>query len=95
VVDVSPSRFEALVAEALDGIPAELASRMDNVAVVVRAHGGDPSLLGLYEGIPLTERIDYGAGAVLPDRGRGRRAGADHRGARGRPPLRHRRRAAA
>src|SRR5690606_24285546 len=51
VVDVSPSRFEALVAEALDGIPAALASRMDNVAVVVRDHGGDPNLFGLYEGI--------------------------------------------
>jgi predicted Zn-dependent protease with MMP-like domain len=68
VLDVPPERFEALVAEALDGIPDDLADRMDNVAVVVRARGGDPHLLGLYEGIPLTERADYGVGAVLPDR---------------------------
>lgn len=53
---------------ALDGIPDELASRMDNVAVVVRERGGDPHLLGLYEGIPLTARADYGIGGPLPDR---------------------------
>jgi predicted Zn-dependent protease with MMP-like domain len=68
VLDVSPARFEELVSEALDDIPDDLAARMDNVAVVVRETGGDPHLLGLYEGIPLTKRIDYGAGAVMPDR---------------------------
>jgi predicted Zn-dependent protease with MMP-like domain len=68
VLDVSAARFEDLVGEALDGIPDELASKMDNVAVVVREKGGDPYLLGLYEGIPLTERGEYGVGAVLPDR---------------------------
>jgi predicted Zn-dependent protease with MMP-like domain len=68
-LDVPPSRFEELVVEALDGIPGELAVHMDNVAVVVQENGGDPHLLGLYEGIPLTERgADYGVGAVLPDR---------------------------
>jgi predicted Zn-dependent protease with MMP-like domain len=68
VLDVPPDRFEELVGEALDDIPDDLAARMDNVAVVVQAQGGDPHLLGLYEGIPLTERADYGVGAVLPDR---------------------------
>jgi predicted Zn-dependent protease with MMP-like domain len=68
VVEVSEERFEELVAEALDGIPAELAARMDNVAVVVADGADRPHLLGLYEGIPLTERRDYGAGMVLPDR---------------------------
>jgi predicted Zn-dependent protease with MMP-like domain len=68
VLDIPPERFEQLVGEALDGIPEGLAARMENVAVVVRDHGGDPHLLGLYEGIPLTERADYGVGAVLPDR---------------------------
>ncbi len=68
VHEISVDRFEDLVAEALDGIPAELGEQMDNVAVVVRDHGGDPHLLGLYEGIPLTNRAEYGIGAVLPDR---------------------------
>jgi predicted Zn-dependent protease with MMP-like domain len=60
-------RFEQLVDEALDEVPDELWARFDNVAVVVEdAHPEEPDLLGLYEGIPLTERWDY-AGA-LPDR---------------------------
>ncbi|MFP3900552.1 MAG: metallopeptidase family protein [Acidimicrobiia bacterium] len=70
MIDVPPQRFEELVAEALDGIPDDLASVMDNVAVLVedgRVHGG---LLGRYEGVPLTERDAwYGTGALtMPDR---------------------------
>jgi predicted Zn-dependent protease with MMP-like domain len=70
VIDVSPDRFEELVAEALDEIPDELASYVDNLAVVVEegtAHGG---LLGRYEGVPLTQRDSwYGTGGlVMPDR---------------------------
>jgi predicted Zn-dependent protease with MMP-like domain len=68
VLDIPPDRFEKLVGESLDGIPPELGAQMNNVAVVVRDHGGDPHLLGLYEGIPLTNRAEYGVGAVLPDR---------------------------
>lgn len=68
VLDVPVERFEELVGDALDGIPPELAGHMDNVAVVVQEHGGDPHLLGLYEGIPLTSRAEYGIGIVLPDR---------------------------
>jgi len=60
-------RFEQLVADALDSIPAELAELMDNVAVFVEDRSSDPHLLGLYQGIPLTERDDYG-GLALPDR---------------------------
>jgi predicted Zn-dependent protease with MMP-like domain len=53
----------------LDLIPAELAKLMDNVAVFVEDEPapGDPELLGLYEGTPLTERGEWYAG-VLPDR---------------------------
>jgi predicted Zn-dependent protease with MMP-like domain len=42
---------------------------MENVAVFVRARSRDPRLLGLYQGIPLTERtpLNYG-GMVMPDR---------------------------
>jgi predicted Zn-dependent protease with MMP-like domain len=57
------------VSEALDLIPPELSKLMDNVAVFVEEESpaDGPELLGLYEGIPLTERGDWYAG-VLPDR---------------------------
>ncbi len=63
--------FEELVGEALDRVPPELTRLMDNVAVFVEdeppADADDPELLGLYEGVPLTERGEWYAGA-LPDR---------------------------
>ncbi len=67
MIDVSPPRFAELVAEALDGIPAQLGAMMENVAVVVDDDSPPGDLFGLYEGTPLTERGDYGAMA-LPDR---------------------------
>ncbi|MGD9525759.1 metallopeptidase family protein [Pseudonocardia sp.] len=61
-------RFEELVADALDTIPPELTAAMDNVVVLVEArHPEEPDLLGLYEGIALTERTSQ-YGGVLPDR---------------------------
>ena len=67
VVDVSRERFEELVGEALDGIPPEFTKAMRNVAVFVEDFPDDPHLLGLYVGVPLTERTTGYAG-VLPDR---------------------------
>jgi predicted Zn-dependent protease with MMP-like domain len=67
VIDVPLKRFEELVAEALDTIPSDLAKVMDNVVVVVVDDPPEPGLLGLYTGIPLTERGDWYSG-VLPDR---------------------------
>ncbi|KAA9376000.1 metallopeptidase family protein [Microbispora cellulosiformans] len=67
MIDVPLRRFEELVAEALDTIPADLAKVMDNVVVVVVDDPPEPGLLGLYTGIPLTERGDWYSG-VLPDR---------------------------
>jgi len=67
VFDVAPERFEELVADALDGIPPELAGYIDNVAVMVADDSRRSDLFGLYEGIPLTDRADYG-GLALPDR---------------------------
>jgi predicted Zn-dependent protease with MMP-like domain len=61
-------RFEELVSDALDAVPAQLAAAMDNVVVLVEdRNDDDPGLLGLYEGIALTERTSDYAGA-LPDR---------------------------
>ena len=50
-------RFERLVGEALDSLPPELGEMMENVAVVVEDAHPDEDLLGLYEGVPLTERV--------------------------------------
>ncbi|SDN29136.1 metallopeptidase family protein [Allokutzneria albata] len=67
-VEMSRVRFDELVEEALDLIPAELAAAMDNVVVLVEERNPDePSLLGLYEGVALTERTST-YGGVLPDR---------------------------
>ncbi len=70
--------FQALVREALDLIPRRFQQRIKNVAVVVedapsaellRSMEIEPpdTLLGLYQGTPLTER-SWGHGNVLPDR---------------------------
>lgn len=59
-------RFEQVVAEALDTLPPELARLMRNVVVQVE-DGDDPDLFGVYEGVPLTERLSDYAGH-LPDR---------------------------
>jgi predicted Zn-dependent protease with MMP-like domain len=68
VVDVSRRRFEELVGDALDEVPEQLTRLMDNVVVLVEeSDPADPGLLGLYEGVALTERgHDYGG--MLPDR---------------------------
>ncbi len=66
---LSPEQFDAEVSRALDTIPAELADRIENCVVLVedRPPADAPELLGLYEGIPLTER-DSGYAGILPDR---------------------------
>ncbi len=68
-VSMSEQRFEQLVDQALDLIPAELASLVQNCVVVIepRAPEPDGDLLGFYDGIPLSERDSLYAG-VLPDR---------------------------
>lgn len=61
-------RFEELVGDALDAIPPELGRLMDNVAVLVREGSPGSTLLGRYDGIPLTERGAGYEGMVVPDR---------------------------
>jgi predicted Zn-dependent protease with MMP-like domain len=68
VLDVPLERFEELVGDALDALPEELGRAFRNVAVLVEdERPGQPNLLGLYEGVPLTERGQWYSG-VLPDR---------------------------
>ena len=59
--------FEGLVTDAVDGIPTELRSAMENVAVVVDDESPPGHLYGLYVGVPLTERGNHYSAAV-PDR---------------------------
>jgi predicted Zn-dependent protease with MMP-like domain len=73
--EMSPDDFEAAVTAALGLIPPKLAAAMDNVAVFVEddyvpGPGEDPDtvLLGLYEGVPLTERDSWWDAGSLPDR---------------------------
>ena len=80
---MSPQRFDELVSDALDLIPPELAAAIDNVVVLVEDRNADePDLLGLYEGIALTERDSWYAGLAarhdhhLP-RGAARHAATD------------------
>ena len=107
MVEVTPERFEQLVEAAINVIPDELARLIDNVAILIEdeAPADDPRLLGLYEGVPLTERDSWYI-AAMPDRIRIFRLPilrmcqtqaevvreVYHGGPRDRPPLRHRRR---
>ena len=70
MIEMSREEFEEAVADGLDLVPTELTDLMDNVVVLVEdeppPEAGEPNLLGLYEGVPLTERGDTYFG-VLPD----------------------------
>jgi predicted Zn-dependent protease with MMP-like domain len=69
VLQIGEAEFEELVAEALDLLPDDLAAELNNVVVVIEdaPPPGDEHLLGVYDGIPLTERDRWYSG-VLPDR---------------------------
>jgi predicted Zn-dependent protease with MMP-like domain len=57
VIEVSDDDFEELVDRGLRMIPRQLLDALDNVAIVVEDHNEeDPSILGLYHGVALTER---------------------------------------
>lgn len=76
---MTDERFEQLVSEGIEQIPAKFLQKLHNVAVVIADEptveqltenhipDGD-TLLGLYEGIPLIERGDAYGGMVLPDK---------------------------
>ena len=71
-------RFEWLVAKVVDSLPDEFSNKLENIDVVVQdqptpsqlAEAGlkrDETLLGLYEGVPLTKRSRH-YGMVVPDK---------------------------
>jgi len=70
------TRFEQLVAEAIDSLPDDFKSKMNNVAVLVEDYPSPRDerrlargrlLLGLYQGQPLTSR-DSRYGMAFPDK---------------------------
>lgn len=74
---MNPEKFEMLVARAVESLPEEFRERMENVDIIV-ADEPEPeqlemldtesdSLLGLYEGVPLTNRSPH-YGLVMPDK---------------------------
>lgn len=65
---LSPEEFEAVVDEALSAIPADLRAALHNVAIFVEPEcpPGEDELLGVYDGIPLTEREE--SWIAMPDR---------------------------
>jgi len=71
-------KFEALVVRAIDSLPPEFQSKLENVDIVVEnwptsgqlrqaRHSHPTQLLGLYQGVPQTRR-GRGYGLVLPDK---------------------------
>ncbi|WP_029149761.1 metallopeptidase family protein [Microbacterium indicum] len=69
MLSLDSDAFEALVVAELDALPDEMIDGLDNVVFVVedRPEDGSLDLLGLYDGLALTERDRYGMGE-LPDR---------------------------
>lgn len=69
MIEMDAGAFEDLVASELDALPDEMVAGLDNVVFVVedRPEDGSLDLLGLYDGLALTERDRYGMGD-LPDR---------------------------
>jgi predicted Zn-dependent protease with MMP-like domain len=67
VVWVTQARFEELVGDVLDGLPKEMTAMLDNVVITVAERDpNEPTLLGLYHGIALTQRDTHYTFA-LPD----------------------------
>ena len=69
VAGIDSEAFEALVVDELDALPDDMVDGLDNIIFVTedRPEDGTLDLLGLYDGIALTERGQYGFGE-LPDR---------------------------
>ncbi|GAA2091953.1 metallopeptidase family protein [Microlunatus panaciterrae] len=69
-IELGADEFEQLVLEAMDQVPDELATLVDNCVILVEDYPPPeqpPDTLGFYDGIPLTERGGW-YGGVLPDR---------------------------
>lgn len=68
-LQLNPEEFERLVVDELDLLPDDMVEGLVNVVFVVedRPESGDLDTLGLYDGVALTDRGQYGFGE-MPDR---------------------------
>jgi predicted Zn-dependent protease with MMP-like domain len=77
LLSVTEPEFQALVQQALDGLPDEYAKRLSNVAVVVEEEPPpeiradlemeeDEDLLGLYQGLSIDKESFFQTGGQLP-----------------------------
>ena len=68
-MQLSEDEFEQLVVDELDLLPDDMVDGLDNVVFVTEdlPEDGSLDLLGLYDGVALTERDTYGFGE-MPDR---------------------------
>lgn len=78
MIELSDESFDALITRAMDELPQEYISGLSNVAIVMADDPDDTQrqkmkldghhlLLGLYEGVPLTQRGNGWSG-MLPDK---------------------------
>lgn len=69
LMQMDADAFERLVVDELDRLPDDMVDGLDNVVFIVedRPEDGSLGLLGLYDGLALTERDRYGMGE-MPDR---------------------------
>ncbi|KQQ10897.1 metallopeptidase family protein [Rathayibacter sp. Leaf296] len=69
MLELDEAAFERLVVAELDELPDDMVDGLDNVVFVVedRPEDGSLDLLGVYDGVALTERERYGFGE-MPDR---------------------------
>ena len=69
VSEVSDELFDSLVDQAVEDLPPGVVDHMDNVALFVEPEppADTPGLLGIYDGIPLTERGGGSFSFVPPD----------------------------
>ena len=77
-MDISDDEFDKIISQAMDELPEEYIKNLNNVAITYADEPtheqrqkqklrDDQTLLGLYEGIPLTKR-NSGYNLVLPDK---------------------------
>jgi predicted Zn-dependent protease with MMP-like domain len=67
MISVTVEEFDKLITEALNSLPEEIQSKMENVEIVLEDEVDNPYLFGLYHGVPQTKRGNHYSW-VLPDK---------------------------
>ena len=66
-LELSEDEFESIVVDELDALPDEMVEGLENLVFVTEARPEDGSLdlLGVYEGVALTDRVGHDARSIL------------------------------